>query len=351
MSTSRTRGSLLLVFLLVTCASIGTASPRPPAGDLVQRQVYLMGTRASLFVHADDRRTALDRLDRFIAVLEATEAQLSTWRVGTELQALNRAPEAERRTLTPSLCAVLTRVAHVRQDTRGAFDPAIGALVEAWGIGGRALVPSPAALHEARARSGFERLGFDPSTCTVTRQADVRIDSGAFGKGEALDRIRDVPRQRGLIGWLVDLGGQVAVAGRSPSGRGWPVAIAHPVQRDHPALEITLMSGSLSTSGGSERDQRSGGTRIGHILDPRTGRPAAFAGSVSVWHDDAFAADALSTALFVMGPDEGLQWANDRGIAACYLVPHEREARPLVRASRAFRKRFLAPAITRPPSS
>jgi thiamine biosynthesis lipoprotein len=80
-----------------------------------------------------------------------------------------------------------------------------------------------------------------------------------------------------------------------------------------------MRGGSLSTSGGSERDRFAAGRRISHHLDPRTGEPAAFIGSVSVWHPSAFVADVLSTALFVMGPEKGLSWAEARGLAACDL--------------------------------
>jgi thiamine biosynthesis lipoprotein len=98
------------------------------------------------------------------------------------------------------------------------------------------------------------------------------------------------------------------------------VAIAHPRVRDRSVLELTIRSGSVSTSGGSERDLRVDGQRVAHILDPRTGRPATFDGSVTVWHASGLAADILSTALYVMGPDEGLAWAEARGLSACFLI-------------------------------
>ena len=118
---------------------------------------------------------------------------------------------------------------------------------------------------------------------------------------------------------MIDLGGQVSAGGVNEAG--WPVAIAHPRDRSTPHISTRLRRGSLSTSGGSERDVSVGQTRVGHIFDPRTGRPAAFAGSVTVWHERGLAADILSTALFVMGPDEGLRWAAANQVAALFLVP------------------------------
>ena len=97
-----------------------------------------------------------------------------------------------------------------------------------------------------------------------------------------------------------------------------------------------MTRGSLSTSAGSERDLVVNGERVGHVLDPRTGRPAAFDGSVSVWHERGMTADVLSTALYVMGPEEGLRWAEARDIAVCFLIPERGTLR--VEMTRAFRR-------------
>ena len=126
---------------------------------------------------------------------------------------------------------------------------------------------------------------------------------------------------------MVDLGGQLALVGESPVG-GWPVRIAHPRQRDMPVVELRLTSGSLAVSGGSERDRWVDGERVGHIVDPRTGRPVSRSLSVAVWHERALAADTIATALYVMGIDEGRDWAEAHGIAACFVVPHGSGASP-----------------------
>jgi thiamine biosynthesis lipoprotein len=216
----------------------------------------------------------------------------------------------------------------------GAFDPSIGRLIQAWDVHGEGRIPSTEALARARASSGFRHLDFDAVQCTVTRRADVVIDVGAFGKGEALDRLEQQLDDRP---WMVDFGGQVSVHGVPPGQGGWPVSIAHPLDRQRAYVEVILRTGSLSTSGGSERDLVVDGRRISHHLDPRTGGPAAFNGSVTVWHRRALIADILSTALFVMGPDDGLRWAESRGIAACYLVP-DGHGEISIRATAAFRK-------------
>jgi thiamine biosynthesis lipoprotein len=279
-----------------------------------------MGTRAQLAkwsTGSTARDEGLQQLEAALSVLEQTERQLSTWRDDSEISAINQSPIAAPRRLPDDLCGAFAVLARWTRDTDRAFDPAIGRLTGAWDLNGTGRVPARHELIRARSASVFDLLGFDAARCTITRSADVAVDVGGWGKGEALDR---ASRLFDTGPWMIDLGGQIAVGGAPPGEAGWPVAIAHPLERDRPYFEIRLREGSLSTSGGSERDLVVHGRRIGHILDPRTGQPAQFHGSVTVWHRSALAADILSTALFVMGPADGVRWAEARELRVCYLA-------------------------------
>ena len=329
-------------------ASPQVAARRPPASPQaavrVERAVYVMGTRARLVADAVDRTAGLARLERMVRTLEETEAELSTWREDSALSALNRQPVAVPWAAPGKLCALLSELEGWHGETGGAFDPAVGPLISVWGLrtGGRQ--PTPRELQAATARAGFRHLSIDLERCSVVRRADVTVDAGAFGKGEALRRVLELDDGR-AGSWLVDLGGQVAVAGVAP-GEAWAVAVAHPMRRDHPVVDLSLSRGSLATSGGSERDLTFGGARVGHILDPRTGSTVVRCASVSVWHDDPLAADVLSTSLYVMGVEAGLAWAEARGIAASFIVPADGvdgdagSDTVTVRSTTAFRQRF-----------
>lgn len=297
-----------------------------------------MGTSCSLTVLSDDRQISLETVEQFIRVLEDAERELSTWREGSALTSLNRQPVGAPFEAGLGLSRLLSKLRYWVSETGGAFDPGVGALIEAWGIRSGGRYPSEPELIKARLRSGMRLYQIDAPAGLITRTADVIIDCGAFGKGEALDRLHSTGSVNNSS-WLVNLGGQVAVQGIRPRTDGWGVNIAHPRFRERPALNIRLASGSLATSGGSERDLKVSGRKVGHILDPRTGRPLEFAGSVSAWHESALIADILSTALYVMGPDVGLEWAEFRGLAACYLLPTQNGIE--CRATRDFRERFL----------
>ena len=285
--------------------------------QLVTRNAFLMGTRVHFAAYAASRAEGLATLDAALRVLESTDRELSTWLHDSAISQLNRHPVGHPWQAGRSTCRMLRDVFAWHLETAGAFDPGIGRLTEAWDLHGAGRIPSPAEISTAVEHSGLARMSFDEARCEIARRADATIDVGAFGKGEALDRVEAV---LGPGAWLVDLGGQISVGGARPDGLPWTVDVAHPVARDHPYLHVDLREGSLSTSGGSERDLVVKGTRIAHHLDPRSGTPATFSGSVTVWHRNGLAADALTTALFVMGENEGVRWADARGIAAVFLV-------------------------------
>lgn len=332
--------SLIVILLLqadgLARSGSSTSLPKP-----VERQVSLMGTRCRLLVYERDRKEGIEHIEGAIETLQETEAELSTWQPGSVLSRLNRQPLGKPFHLSGRLCRLFSQLSFWNLQTRGRFDPGVGALINAWGLRHSGKIPGNRELRRALSRTGWRFYRFDPAGCQVTRTRRVLIDAGAFGKGEGLDRVS--VRVGNGRSWLIDLGGQIWVTGAPPDRRGWTVELSHPRHRDQPLLEVTLGTGSLATSGGSERDRRVNGRRVGHILNPQTGYPADFSGSVSVFHRRALVADILSTALYVMGPGTGLKWCRQHRIAALFLIPLPRPGDPggvQVLPSRAFQKKF-----------
>jgi thiamine biosynthesis lipoprotein len=240
------------------------------------------------------------------ALSEATriEAACSTWNSASRWSQLNTAggrPVA----LDPEWLDLLGQMQAWQVRTKGAFDPVLKALMQAWGIrqGGR--TPDHGALAKARRASGAGLLKLDRVAGTA-RLADPEagLEEGGFLKGYALDRMRQAAETpEGLF----DFGGQLLAWGRPVR-----VSITDPQERQVPRISFTLTNASLASSGASERGR--------HILDPRTGEPCPAWGSTAVVAADALTADVLSTALFVMGPDVGLAWAERHGLAAAFLL-------------------------------
>jgi thiamine biosynthesis lipoprotein len=180
------------------------------------------------------------------------------------------------------------------------------------------------------------RFVFDHSTHTVSRTDSASwLDTGGFGKGVALAEARRALLREGVTAGSLNFGGQVLVIGRDSTGADWTVPVAHPARREEPAAWLHLRDRSASTSSQSERFVSVGGKRLGHILDPRTGQPAPAWGSVTVVAEDPAAADAVSTALLVLGPDAGARWAESRqDMGVLFLI--ERDGRVVPRWNRAM---------------
>ncbi|MFQ5767154.1 MAG: FAD:protein FMN transferase [Acidobacteriota bacterium] len=326
------------------------AGPRRDPKDmvLVERQVMLMGSPCRLVGRAASRAAGTAALELALRAMEATESRLSTWRQETALSRLNSAPVGRAVHLEGDLLRLLLRVRVLWRETGGAFDPAVGHLVKAWDLRGQGRIPTDEERREALSATGMDLVDLDLEAGTAARLAPGTIlDAGAFGKGAALAAAAQVLEGSALKAWSVDLGGQVVVA---PGPGENQVEVAEPDHRDRPAVLIRLRGESAATSGNSERARLVHGIRVGHILDPRTGKPAADFGSVTVVSVDPLLADALSTALYVMGPDQGLRYAEARGdVEALFLIRRPAQE-PAIRATAGMEARLirLSPQGSRP---
>ena len=315
----------------------------------VNRKVQLMGTWCELAIHCTQREEGLSQLEDLIRILENTENELSTWRPGSTLSRLNSSPIGQRFVLDRRICLLFRQLFSWSQDTESAFDPSLGALVKVWGLRTDGRRPSIEELGRARSISGLANFDLNEDGCFIVRRGPAKIDAGAFGKGEALDRAYAYSKQTGLKPWLINFGGQIMAHKIPPQQDYWEVSAAHPRTREV-LCTLRLSSGALAVSGGSERDVRIQGERIGHVIDPRTGFPALFEGSVMVWHPRALVADMLSTALFVMGVEEGLKWAESRNLAASFFTkPDQQHALDSTQLEMKSTKNFilLFPSISR----
>ena len=271
----------------------------------IERHLSLMGTTLVISVEAGDRRAAVAASEKALEALRRTERRLSTWTNDSELARLNAAEAGRPVGISPELAADLSAARRWWAATGGAFDPGIGKLTEAWGLRSGGKKPARALLDRAADMPGLEALEMDGASA-VRRHPGLRIDEGGFGKGAGLDDAVRTLKETEATAATINLGGQVALYG---SGKPVRFEVADPSDRKRVVLTLTIDRGALATSGNSERGLLIGERAYSHILDPTSGMPVPDFGSLTVWADDALAADCLSTGLYVLGPERALEWA------------------------------------------
>lgn len=261
---------------------------------------------------------ALDEVDRL-------DRLLSHYRPDSGLSRLNRDGASGPVAVDRELFALIRTSLEYSRAWDGAFDITVGPLMRAWGFfRGEGRVPDASTLETARARVGFRHIRTDAERQTVAFDVDgLQLDFGAIGKGYAADRAADVLRKAGIEAALVNgCGSTMAAIGAPPGASGWKIPLRDPLRRDALAMTVTLRDRTLSVSGGDEQWFERDGVRYSHIMDPRTGRPVAGVLMVVVLAPTATDADALSTAVFVAGPEESRRrLAGLSGVEAHVFVP------------------------------
>lgn len=226
---------------------------------------------------------------------------------------LNRTGAAQ---LDPLAANTLRAALRLAEATGGAFDPTLLPVTRLWDFDHGGTVPAPAALAAALERVDYRRLQVDAAGRATLQ--DAELDLGAIGKGAVVDHLADWLAERGYERFLLEAGGDVLAAGLKPDGALWRIWVRHPRHHDLP-LAIALIGAAggrvaLATSGDYERYFERAGVRYHHLLNPATGRPDSDAVSVTVVAGSAIEADALATALFVMGSAGGELLASYPGI-------------------------------------
>jgi len=254
---------------------------------------------------ADATALACDALDR----VEEIEHLLSVYRDTSELARVNATAAAGWQPVSREVCDLLVRARDLHDRTGGGFDLAAGSLVRAWGfLARRGRTPGADELAAALDAAGMRHVEIDAAAGRVRfTRPGVELNPGAIGKGWAIDRALERLVAGGVANVLVHGGSSSvrALGSRASQGgrAGWPVGIVHPQRPDRRLAVVGLVDAALGTSGAATQFFVDRGRRLGHILDPRTGRPAAGVLSATVVAPTAAEADALSTALYVLGAD------------------------------------------------
>jgi thiamine biosynthesis lipoprotein len=258
-------------------------------------------------------------------VLASVNDLMSTYRPDSELSRLNNFPPNKPFAVSPQTMDVLSLSLMLWKDTGGAFDITVGPVVNLWGFGpgeGSGKVPDTEMLKVAISRMGSEKIILEESTDTVVKTGDVHIDLSAVAKGHGVDRVAEFLEAAGITRYLVEIGGELRAGKDKFEGEPWRVAVEKPVTAGRMVQQVlNLRDIAIATSGDYRNFFEAQGERFSHTIDPVTGQPVRHRlASVTVLDPSCARADALATALMVLGPDKALKYAEERGIAAYLLV-------------------------------
>ena len=282
------------------------------------------------------------------AALDRVVAQMSTWEADSDIRRFNRASAGSRHGLEPEFAKVLGCALRWAAASDGAIDPTVGPLVALWGFGADAdpsndAPPSPAAIAQALERVRWQRLALDPDTRSALQPGGAALDLSGVAKGFAVDQVAAALQALGLADFLVEVGGELRAAGRRPGGDPWQVLVETLPGHTH---RVALDGMAIATSGDRWQVREHQGRRWSHTLDPRSGEPVRHAlASVTVLHPECMEADALATVLTVLGPDDGLDFAREHGVAALFVCRTDPGARAF--ASPGWPAASAAPIVER----
>lgn len=286
-------------------------------GGLHQLTGQTMGTSWSV-KFGNPRLLPMDGVrDAIDAALAQVVAQMSTWEADSDISRYNTAAGGSWHTLAPEFFEVLQTALHWAHVSGGACDPTVGPLVALWGFGAQAearRVPAAHELAQARARSGWTRLALDIPGRRLLQPGGMALDLSGIAKGFAVDQVARALQALALSDFLIDIGGELSGRGQRPDGLPWRVAL--PQQGT-----LSLHGLAVATSGDAWHCWEQAGQRYSHTMDPRSGEPVRHAlASVTAVHASCMHADVLATGLLVLGPQQGMAFAEAHGLAAQWVL-------------------------------
>jgi len=307
-----------------------------------------MGVEFVIVGYASDETTArravteaFARVDRLNDILSDYDPESEASRLAARFTA---DPAAAPIDISPELAVMLREGIRWSRETDGAFDLTVGPLTRLWRPARRSGVrPDAAALAAARQSVGWEKIEIAAEVDRVRlAAAGMGLDFGGIAQGYAADEMLTILRSHGIDRCLIDASGDVRLGNPPPDQPAWQVGVAPLDPSGAPGVRLAMTGGSVSTSGDAFQFVEIDGRRYSHLIDPRTGEPLEGRSSVTVIADDGVTADAVASALSVMGPDAGVAWAEAHdGIEVLFVTLVD--DRPVVRKSRGF-DRFIAVA-------
>ncbi len=317
---------LSLITLVIILSACFPSNPSNKTEVLLQGRT--MGTSYNIKVVATQEQLDELKLQQQIdEALKQVNQAMSTYIPSSEISQFNQSNSTEAIEISAGFARVLAESIRIGELTQGKLDVTVGPLVNLWGFGPEQrpeTVPNDKLLQETRKRIGLSNILLEGNQLSKKIPA-LYIDLSTIAKGYGVDIVAELIEANGFFNYLVEIGGELRVKGFKSTGELWAIAIEKPVSNERSVQEIIIpKDNAVATSGDYRNYFEAGGERFSHIIDPATGKPIKHnLVSVTVIHPSSMTADGLSTALMVMGMEQGLAFAKDHDIAALFISKRE----------------------------
>ncbi len=325
MPSSRSAGSTLrgrliveVVVFVAALAAVFFLTKRAKGPEAYEEHRVAMGTLVSVTVFGHDEESARAAIGVAFDTIDAVEALTTRYSPSSDIGRINADGGG---VVDVGVSRLILRALDVAATTDGAFDPTVAPLVDLWDFDTDMVLPDHRDILDALEHVGYASVRVDTATRRVSLGA-TRLDLDGIAKGYAVDMAVQTLLSVGVESAVVDAGGDIRLLGDSPRGRSWRVGVKNP-RGDGLLGVLSLDGGSAATSGDYQRYGIVDGVRYHHILDPHTGYPARGVLSVTIVCERCVDADALATAVFVMGPDNGLRFVEDTPGVECVIASGE----------------------------
>lgn len=258
--------------------------------------------------------------------LEQINAQMSTYLPDSELSRFNNNPASDWQPVSRPLYKVLLEAQKISRLSNGAFDITVGPLVNLWGFGPEAVHIEPPAdtlIDERLNLIGYTHLKLREQPLAASKDfPGLYLDLSALAKGYAVDQVAELLEKQGVSDYMVEIGGEIRLRGGNLSGKPWRIAVEKPTPDKRMIQRVLAITDiAMATSGDYRNFFEFHGARFSHTIDPRTGRPVSHRlASVTILRQTSMEADALATAMMVLGPEQGYRLAEQQRIAALFII-------------------------------
>ena len=305
---------LLLLFSLSTFAQ-----------ENFKRTLILMGSRFDITVVASNEKEGNEYIDSAIFEIARIEKLISSWDVNSETSLINKLSGIKPIKVDKELFDLIERSIAISTLTNGAFDISYASMDRIWKYDGTMReMPSEEKISSSIKKVGYQNIIIDKEAQTVfLKLKGMKIGFGAIGKGYAADKAKALLIEKGVKAGIINASGDLNAWGKQANGRDWMVAITNPLNKNKVFSWLPINDSAIVTSGNYEKFISLNGIRYSHIIDPRTGYPSTGIISTSIMTSNAELADAISTSVFVMGVETGLDFINQLKGVDCIIIDEQ----------------------------